>query len=309
LADVIRPSSEEFFPMSRKRAAFTLIELLVVIAIIAILIGLLLPAVQKVREAAARTKCQNNLKQIALGLHNYHDANGGFPAARNKTPSHSWPIYVFPYIEQGALYSQYDFTVKWNDTASARTPHNKDICRTRVPMLECPSNADRLFDPVNDLGFMDYPATTEVVLPNTLLNPAPQADMSFHGILGNDVRRRISDVTDGSSNTLLLAEDAGRNALWQMGQKISDTGGGTGSWGNPGCSIQLTGFDPSTKNFPGPCAVNCQNNNEIYAFHSGLANVAFGDGSVRSLRASTSLQVVANLITRQGGEVVAADAY
>jgi prepilin-type N-terminal cleavage/methylation domain-containing protein/prepilin-type processing-associated H-X9-DG protein len=295
--------------MRRRRAAFTLIELLVVIAIIAILIGLLLPAVQKVREAAARTKCQNNLKQIALGLHNYHDANGGFPMARQTTPSQAWPIYVFPYIEQGALYSQYNFSVRWDDATSPQVPQNKDLVRTRIPMLECPSNADRLFDPATDRGFMDYPATTQVVLPNTLLNPAPQPDATFHGTLGKDVKRRISDVTDGSSNTLLLAEDAGRNALWQMGQKISDTGGGTGSWGNPGCTIQLTGFDPSTKTAPGPCAINCQNNNEIYAFHSGQANVAFGDGSVRSLRASTSLQVVANLITRQGGEVVAADAY
>jgi prepilin-type processing-associated H-X9-DG protein len=156
---------------------------------------------------------------------------------------------------------------------------------------------------------MDYPATTQVVLPNSLLSPAPQSDSSFHGVLSKDVKRRITDVTDGSSNTLLLAEDAGRNALWQMGQKMSDTGGGTGSWGNPGCTIQLTGFDPATKSAPGPCAVNCQNNNEIYSFHTGQANVAFADGSVRTLKASTPLQVVANLITRQGGEVIPADAY
>src|SRR5207253_1116823 len=132
-------------------------------------------------------------------------------------------------------------TVKWDDLTTG-TPPNGVIVRTRLPILECPSNPDRLFDPASDRGFMDYPATTQVVLPNTLLNPAPQSDSSFHGVLGKDVKRRITDVTDGSSNTLLLAEDAGRNALWQMGQKISDTGGGTGSWGNPGCTIQLTGF-------------------------------------------------------------------
>jgi prepilin-type N-terminal cleavage/methylation domain-containing protein/prepilin-type processing-associated H-X9-DG protein len=300
-----------------KRAGFTLIELLVVIAIIAILIGLLLPAVQKVREAAARTKCQNNLKQLGLGLHNYHDAKGGFPAARSSNPvtpsiTHSWPIFVFPYIEQAALYSQYNFAVKWDDLTtpvSAGGPTNGVVIRTRLPILECPSNADRLFDPNVDRGFMDYPATTQVVLPNSLLNPAPAKDTAFHGVLGKDVNRRITDVTDGSSNTLLLAEDAGRNALWQMGQKVSETGGGTGSWGNPGCTIQLAGFDPTTKNAPGPCAVNCQNNNEIYSFHQGLANVVFADGSVRSLKASASLQVVANLITRAGGEVVSPDSY
>src|SRR5688572_19266635 len=131
--------------MVRTRRGFTLIELLVVIAIIAILIGLLLPAVQKVREAAQRTQCQNNLKQIGLGLHNYHDANNALPPSwKYAVPSggvpyatfHGWGVYVLPFLEQSALYQRYDF-----NKDSFEEP-NLSVVLTPLKMFECPASPD-----------------------------------------------------------------------------------------------------------------------------------------------------------------------
>src|SRR5262245_19339699 len=121
----------------RQRSAFTLIELLVVIAIIAILIGLLLPAVQKVREAASRIKCQNSLQQLAIAAHNYHDTNRYFPSARpSSSPQYGHMVLLLPYIEQGNLADKFVKTA----TGGFADPANQTVANTRIPIILCPSN-------------------------------------------------------------------------------------------------------------------------------------------------------------------------
>jgi prepilin-type N-terminal cleavage/methylation domain-containing protein len=209
--------------MTKPRRAFTLIELLVVIAILAVLIGLLLPAVQKVREAANRMKCSNNLKQLGLALHHFADAHDGrFPPVKVSGPAPQvgvpWPtthgmgVFLLPFIEQQALYDQY----RWD--LGAADPGNQGVSATHVKVFQCPSAEPNRFHTFGTFATYggkgacgDY-AATEGVVP-VLANK---------GVLELNVLTPITAITDGTSNTILLTEDAGRPRAWLAGSAGPD---------------------------------------------------------------------------------------
>jgi prepilin-type N-terminal cleavage/methylation domain-containing protein len=276
------------------RLAFTLIELLVVVAIIAVLIGLLLPAVQKVREAANKTKCFSNMKQLALGFHNYENARGDF--GPGWTTYMNYVAYLLPYIEQENIARQY------NPNSSYSTAPNNTVVNVKIPILHCPSvpgTAARTTSndyPVSD-GINSSAATLMGVSGSITCNttqPFGNPDSVGFFACGNKPTRQ-SQVSDGLSNTMLILEDAARPQYWLQGRLVTATGGTNDVWADPANRITVQVNCSGT-------AVNCNNNNEIYSFHGDSAAYAFGDGSLKLIRARISTQIFRSLFTRGFGD-------
>jgi prepilin-type N-terminal cleavage/methylation domain-containing protein/prepilin-type processing-associated H-X9-DG protein len=303
--------------MAPRRSGFTLIELLVVIAIIAVLIGLLLSAVQKVRAAAARLQCQNNLKQIGLGVENYEAAFGGFPPSRTTGTAvsapyypyqHSWSAALLPFIEQTAAFNLYNYKANWND------PANYTAIRTNLKLFNCPMTPNQ---PRADTTIAAQPAAGDYHAVNAIKNfvgincfglthITSVDDPRLVGAMMRDVVTPVVAISDGTSNTILVAEDAGRPAFYNAKQQMFDAVGKEGGWADPNGAFSLDGSNPDGS-IPGPCTMNCSNNSEVYSFHTGGANVVFADGSVHFLRQNMNLCTLAALMTRGGGEIPGED--
>ncbi len=304
---------------------FTLIELLVVIAIIAVLIGLLLPAVQKVREAAARMSCQNNLKQVSLACTNYEVRTGKYPPSNTFGPYNGWPVLILPDLEQENVANIYVATANWSD------PVNDVPRNSRVKTFLCPSaNGQRTGKSAIPLTTTGASATgaawdysNVAVVAQTLLAylnyPDPASyPITWRGVMSSQ-GSTVAQITDGLSNTLLVVEDAGRPEWWVKGKRVTTGdppfgGDGTmtgtlngGTWADHDKGFGIDGTTADGLGAPGDCAINCSNSFEVYAFHTGGANVALADGSVRFLKEGMSIRTLAALATRAGGEVVGND--
>lgn len=327
-------------PARCSRIAFTLIELLVVIAIIAILIGLLLPAVQKVREAATRMKCQNNLKQMGLALHAYHDGNLKFPTGARAVPASyrlGWVYDIFPYIDQGnrhtaiaSLAPNYVATsMPWRLKSA---PHygDSELFTSPISILVCPSSELGSQSPDAGASFLSIPeinAHKQAALhyranagsknvgyvagvQNNATNSG-NASYTTSGIIFPESQVRLTDVADGTSNTILVGE---QSTAKKVPTVLNSDWGRVQPW--------TFGWNNSTNTASGYSGYVCGDHKYVeFGINSGIAfwvgsswyrsahagggaNFVFCDGSVRLLPDSTPLNVLHWLATRAGGEVI-----
>ncbi|WP_437226849.1 DUF1559 domain-containing protein [Planctomicrobium sp. SH661] len=325
-----------------KNRGFTLIELLVVIAIIAVLIALLLPAVQQAREAARRSQCKNNLKQLGLAIHNYHDTYNAFPAAAFGVFRHSWAMAILPYLEQAAVYNRMNF-----DTGSTGYPDgpNGSLLAGFAPaVIRCPSSSASIINTRTDQPYR-FGTTSYIGIMGASTGPADATDPTGRGrcVAGNqgyscsngmlvpNFSAKMRDATDGLSMTLLLGEASGwgkgasgeqvdirSSSVWGAwggsgADTIPPTSSGSYRWDNYPWSRNVTairypvGRIDETSEDGGNHANST--NNALQSAHTGGAHVLRGDGGVSFLSNSTDFGILRNISIRDDGNVVSSEVF
>jgi prepilin-type N-terminal cleavage/methylation domain-containing protein/prepilin-type processing-associated H-X9-DG protein len=328
---------------SRHSGGFTLIEVLVVITIIGLLIALLLPAVQAAREAARRMQCANNLKQLGIALHSYHDAVGSLPWGEGPDSWNNWSAHVMllPYLEQGALFNAFNFANYDFPGEPRLTSVNMTAEFTKLNVLLCPSDLDRLSAPHGHVNYCTNAGTDYTLAPkgppSGLFAQAPYCPAAV----------RFQDITDGLSQTAALSERVKgvdmnsnvydpltpssslveANGLQATTQVYYDFCKKTAP--TPGVTLHavpfpLTAFGsywfyggpPSTRynHIMPPNTWSCASDQENGAYtassrHPGIVNVLMADGSTRAVKQTIAIQTWWALGTRAGSEVISADAY
>ncbi|HEX6962681.1 MAG TPA: DUF1559 domain-containing protein [Lacipirellula sp.] len=337
--------SPQHFPGPTRRApsAFTLVELLVVIAIIGVLVALLLPAVQAAREAARRTQCVNQMKQLGLAALNYEDSRKELPPAYTK----SIPIqkeyesnvmaHLLPFFEQTALAAQYNYDANVKTGFGPGVAENRRITPTVIDLLKCPSTPPINFpsDPppppcdytvCTDFGVGANNARPTLVAEGKITDRGPinnvnptgsgaRPDGYWFSMLGmtymnqgtstanDDVRLRVrlKEVTDGTSNTMMFFECAGRPDTYKNDQLDPDNPNSGNGWADPEAWFVV-------HNECGGQMMNCgSNDNEIFSFHNGGCTFAMGDGSVHFIQEDIDPETFVSLFTRNAEDIVKGD--